>query len=70
MEEKVYMKAKSQWPISYQAVAAPAESTSRTNQWMIAVERWHQVKEQFSNRPMGHIGYGNALVELERYEEA
>jgi hypothetical protein len=37
---------------------------------MIAVERWHQVKEQFPNRPMGHIGYGNALVELERYEEA
>lgn len=56
MEEKVFMKAKSQWPISYQAVAAPAESASRTNQWESADERWKLVKEQFPDRLRGHIG--------------
>jgi len=50
MKEKVFMKAKSQWPISYQAVAAPAELASRTNQWELADERWKPGKEQFPDR--------------------
>jgi capsular polysaccharide biosynthesis protein/tetratricopeptide (TPR) repeat protein len=66
----VFADAMKQFPEQVWAAANHAVIATRRQDWQEALQRWQNVRDRFPHEPMGYIGYGEALRDIGRIDEA
>ena len=68
--ETVFAKATKRFPTDLWAAHNYAEIAGRRGDWAEALRRWERVRQGFPEHASAHVGAADALLKLERYEEA
>ena len=68
--ETAFAKATERFPTDLWAAHNYAEIAGRRGDWAEALRRWERVRQGFPEHASAHVGAADALLKLERYEEA
>ena len=68
--ETAFAKATKRFPTDLWAAHNYAEIAGRRGDWAEALRRWERVRQGFPEHASAYVGAADALLKLERYEEA
>src|SRR6266480_2296628 len=68
--EAIFANAMERFPTNLWAAANHAIIAARLCDWGEALNRWEGIKETFPDHAVGYVGYGEALRDTGRFDEA